>query len=114
MRILIMVCLAVISLVFFSSPLISAEKPSVEHGKKLFYDPTLGGSTNDANCGKCHSEGSGLETAGERKDLGKMINRCITNPIAGKALADDSSEMQNLKAYIKSLGQEVQPEKLPR
>ena len=36
------------------------EEASVDLGKILFNDPTLGGSTNDKSCGSCHGEGEGF------------------------------------------------------
>jgi cytochrome c len=87
---------------------------SVEEGKKLFNDPALGGSTNNMSCNTCHPGGMKLESAGTKKyttfmgkdstTLEEVVNICITSPLKGKALAKDSKEMQDLVAYIKSLG----------
>jgi len=85
---------------------------SAADGRKLFNDPALAGSQNDMSCNTCHPEGRKLENAGTRdystgtgaKSLEDMINICITNPLKGKALPVDSVEMQDLVAYIKSLG----------
>ncbi len=79
-------------------------KSSVELGKKLFNDPALGGSTNDTSCNTCHPDGKKLENAGKRKDLGKMINRCIIGPLKGKRIDGRKIEMRSLKMYIQSLG----------
>lgn len=86
----------------------------IERGKKLFNDPALGGSTNSSSCNSCHSNGSGLEKAGTKtyssfmglkaQTLEDIVNICIEKPLKGKALAADSPEMQDLVAYIRSLG----------
>jgi len=81
----------------------AAEPPSVAYGKKLFNDPALGGSTNSKSCNSCHPLGKGLETAGSRPGLVQTINRCITVPLKGKAIAENSVEMQSLRLYIESL-----------
>jgi len=78
-------------------------KSSLDFGKKLFGDPTLGGSTNDKHCGSCHPDGKGLEKAAGNKKLTKMINRCITGPLEGQKIDGRSVEMRSLKLYIESL-----------
>lgn len=80
-----------------------AAKTSVELGKKLFNDPTLGGSTNDKSCNSCHADGEGLEKAGDNKKLVKVINQCITGPLKGKKIDGRTVNMRSLKLYIKSL-----------
>jgi cytochrome c len=86
----------------------------VEKGKALFNDPKLG--TNGQTCGTCHPNGKGLEKSGAMdkkewttpggaaKSLEDAINLCITMALKGKALDKNSPEMQDLVAYIKSLG----------
>jgi cytochrome c553 len=86
----------------------------VEKGKALFNDPNLG--TNGSTCGTCHPGGKGLEKsgamdkkewttpAGIEKSLEDAINICITMALKGKALDKKSEKMQDLVAYIKSLG----------
>jgi cytochrome c553 len=83
-------------------------------GKTLFNDPNLG--TNGSTCGTCHPGGQGLENAGAtgktqwttpggvEKSLEDAINTCITMALRGKALDKKSQEMQDLVAYIDSLG----------
>lgn len=75
---------------------------SVDQGKALFNDPKLG--TTGTACGNCHTDGKGLENAGARSDLANVINGCITRALKGKALDEDSFEMQSMVMYIKSLG----------
>ena len=80
-----------------------AGKTSVELGKKLFNDPTLGGSTNDKSCNSCHADGEGLEKAADNKKLVKVINQCITGPLKGNKIDGRTAEMRSLKIYIKTL-----------
>lgn len=83
-----------------------AGKSSIEQGKMLFNDPTLGGSTNDSTCNSCHPEGKGLEKAGDNDKLASVINRCITGPLKGEKIDGRSVAMRSLKMYILSLGGE--------
>jgi hypothetical protein len=73
-------------------------------GKILFSDTKLGGASAGNSCNACHPGGKGLEKAGARKDLPKVINACIETALKGKPLSLKSSEMADLVAYIKSLG----------
>jgi cytochrome c peroxidase len=85
------------------------KKPSVEYGKKLFSDPSLG--TNGSSCATCHpSEEKVAELAarkqwfgGKAKTLEQAINICITGPLAGKPLPEDSAEARSIAMYMKSL-----------
>lgn len=87
---------------------------SVENGKKLYNDITLGGSTNAKSCNTCHPGGKGLEKAGTKKytslmgmkvnALEDVVNICIERPLGGKKLAHDSQKMKDIVSYIKSLG----------
>jgi cytochrome c len=89
----------------------------VEKGKALFNDPKLG--TNGSTCGTCHPDGKGLEKsgatgkvewktpAGDTRSLEDAINICITAALNGQALDKKSQKMQDLVAYIKSLGKEA-------
>ena len=73
-------------------------------GKILFSNTKLSGATAGSSCNSCHPGGKGLEKAGARKDLPKVINACIENALKGKPLSPKSSEMADLVAYVKSLG----------
>ena len=85
----------------------SAEKePSASDGEKLFNDPQLAGSVNASSCATCHPGGKGLEKAYKNPKLVSVINTCITGPLAGQALEENSPEMQSLKEYVESLGGE--------
>jgi hypothetical protein len=76
-------------------------------GKALFNDPKLG--TTGKSCNDCHKDGTGLERSGDRKDLDKTVNKCITSALKGKALKPKSVEMQSLQLYLKGLGGEKKP-----
>ncbi len=76
---------------------------NVEKGKALFNDPKLGGGTSGRSCNSCHSDGKGLEKAGEIKGLEKQINACIKGPLKGKGIDPKSADMGDLIAYLKSL-----------
>ncbi len=99
----IIISAALILGIFMAVSLQAAEKPSVAMGEKLFNDPTLAGSDNARSCSSCHPGGSGLEDAGNNPDLAAIINRCISGPLHGNTIAEDSPEMQSLILYIKSL-----------
>ncbi len=75
---------------------------TIEKGKKIFNDPSLG--TTGKSCNSCHPDGRGLEQSGTRRNLTDIINGCITTPLKGKALDPNSVEMESLVLYIKSLG----------
>ena len=72
-------------------------------GKALFNDPKLGNGTAGVSCNTCHPNGKGLEKAGDRQDLAKIINACIVQTNKGKPLDPNSAEIADLSAYIKSL-----------
>ncbi len=81
----------------------AGEKPSAALGKNLFRDATLGRPRNTRSCNTCHPDGKGLKDAGSNPDLPAIINRCITGPLVGKKIPVDSTEMQSLVLYIRSL-----------
>ena len=81
-----------------------AEEASVELGQKLFNNPGLGASKNATSCNVCHPNGEGLENAGENPKLTMMINKCITGPLQGEKLNEQTAAMGSLKMYIQSLG----------
>jgi hypothetical protein len=104
-RIVIVAAFSLIaSLTTFSlfSLLQAQSKQSVDLGRTIFSDPALG--TSGKTCSSCHPGGKGLENAAARKDLMRMINVCITGPLKGKELQEDSIEMRSLILYINSLG----------
>ena len=85
----------------------STEKvPSAAEGEKLFNDPQLAGSVNASSCATCHPDGKGLERSFENPELISVINACITGPLEGQPLPEDSAEMESLKEHVESLGGE--------
>jgi len=81
---------------------------AVKKGRQVFTDPKLG--SNGIVCAQCHPNGANThpETYPKfQKQLGRvalmweMINWCIRNPLEGKDLAPDSSDMIAIQAYIK-------------
>lgn len=79
-----------------------ATEGNPENGKKLFSDPQLGGSQNDTACIKCHPGKDAFQATSKDKDLKTMINMCVTKPLAGNALENDSQDMNDLESYIRS------------
>jgi cytochrome c peroxidase len=88
---------------FIGNYMQAAETPSAALGEKMFNDSTLGGTNNGKSCNSCHPGGKGLEAAGSNPNLAVIINRCITGPLGGQAIRDNSIEMQAITLYIKSL-----------
>jgi cytochrome c len=98
----------------------------VERGKALFADVNLG--TTGKSCESCHPNGGteGMEMEGmatkpltgvkdrypgpfammpdkEEMTLAEVVNACVTGPVGGEMLADDSREMKDFLAYLESL-----------
>lgn len=93
---------------------------SVDKGKALFENPSLGGGTTGKSCMTCHDGGKGLgNDLFERKELtimgmtkkslAEVINVCIEKPLGGKAIDPQGEEMSDLMAYMKTLA--TQPAK---
>jgi len=91
------------SMLAVASLAIAIDGVSSDKGKELFTGKQLG--TNGKSCNSCHPDGKGLAKAAAHDDgeLGAIINRCITNPLKGKALDPSSAEMKSLILYIKTL-----------
>jgi cytochrome c len=104
----VLVSLAVLGL-FFS---VALAETAEERGRKLFTDSAAFGGKKA--CSACHPGGRGLKGAGMKKtfhimggtqnSLEEAVNACIVNANRGKALPEDSGEMKDMVAYIKSLG----------
>jgi len=83
-----------------------------ERGKTHFNNPAFAGGKK--SCSTCHPGGRGLEGAGakakfsimgdEQGSLEEAINICIVMANKGTALDVNSTEMQEMSSYIKSLG----------
>jgi cytochrome c len=57
------------------------------------------------SCNSCHPDGEGLEREADRKDkdLEKMVNSCVKNPVKGNGINANSAEMAEIISYLKSL-----------
>jgi cytochrome c553 len=93
----------VLLLLFLSGNTVFAmrHEATSDKGRELFNDSKLG--STGKTCNDCHKDGSGLERSGERQDLEKIVNKCITASLKGKALKPKSVEMQSLLLYLKGL-----------
>lgn len=90
---------------------------AAERGKAHFNNPSFAGGKRA--CNACHSHGKGLENAGAKMNFSNMggkqtsleevINGCIVNANKGNSLDVNSTEMQELVSYIKSLGVKALP-----
>ena len=92
-----------------ATPVIAAKvAPSVGHGMQLFNSIALG--TNGRSCATCHPNGKGLEDAADydKTKLAAMTNKCIVNALKGKALADNSPDLDSLVMYMNALGKAKQ------
>lgn len=97
---------------------------SVDNGKKLFNDKTLG--TSEMTCNSCHMEGGTKEgkmgdmviptwddlaskypkyfgMAKRVMTLDQVVNWCIVEPLKGEALAWDDQKLTDLTAYCASV-----------
>lgn len=89
----------------------------VAKGKKHFENPSF--ADGKKACNACHPGGRGLEAAGSKtkfnimggtqNSLEEAVNFCIVNANKGKAISEDSAEMNEIVAYIKSLGSQAAP-----
>ena len=100
---------ALLSLLFvlsFSLAFAQETKPSVEYGKKLFSDPSLG--TNGKSCASCHDEAALKKFAaqdswfgGEATRLEDAVNFCIKGSLGGKPQPRNSVILKSIAMYIK-------------
>lgn len=107
MKNVIIAVLVIMALMGIGLAFAAQNAATIENGKALFNDPKLG--TSGKACGTCHPDGSGLEKAGTISNLTNMINACISKPLKGKPLDINSTEMQSLVLYIKSIGKKSAP-----
>ena len=70
-------------------------------GKTLFMNPEFAGSTTRKSCSSCHPDGQGAGKAADKKDVRDIINACIVNALHGKAIPPNSTEMDDVVAYLK-------------
>jgi cytochrome c len=116
MKVLRILLLTVLTLALVV-PFAFAEKGSVKDGKALFMDRNF--ADGKKSCNSCHPNGRGLARAGAKKSFSIMgktqdsleeaVNFCIINANKGKAIDEDSREMKDIVAYIKSLGKKEAP-----
>ena len=85
---------------------------SIEGGKALFNDKSLG--TSGQTCNTCHPNGGNFDDLGCKypkywgmakkvMTLSQVVNWCIVNPLKGKALAWDDQKLTDLTAYCASV-----------
>ncbi len=80
---------------------VAAVAPSVERGRALFHDRSLG--TNGRSCASCHEGGKRLDDLGEYDDarLGAYANTCIEGMLKGEPLPRDSADLRSLVLYLR-------------
>jgi cytochrome c len=93
-------------------PAVAVKNLPEKRGKALFKDASFAGGQKA--CNSCHPGGRGLKKAGTKTNfrimgqtqnsLEEAVNFCIVNANKGKAIGEDSKEMRDIVAYIKSLG----------
>ena len=102
----------------FSFTLASAMNHTAEErGKAHFNNPSF--ADGKKPCSTCHLNGRGLKDAGiktafsimggNQASLEEVINVCIVNANKGNPLDTNSTQMQELASYIKSLGSMAAP-----
>ena len=130
--------------VFWQAPDIQSisdakQKALVEYGRELiahtakYLGPkgSVMQTTNGMNCQNCHLE-AGTKAwgnnyaavcstypkyrarSGKQEDIYKRVNDCFERSLNGKPLANNSNEMQAIKAYIEFLGSEVKKGDKPK
>ena len=96
----------------FSVTLVIADQHTAEErGKIHFNNPAFAGGKK--SCSTCHPNGRGLKGVGAKtkftimggvqNSLEEAVNVCIINANKGNAIAVDSTEMQDIVSYIKTL-----------
>jgi thiosulfate dehydrogenase len=82
---------------------------TIEEGNRIFHDAKRLGGTVGVSCDMCHPNAANTHPEtypkyqvqlGRTALLRDMINWCVENPVRGKPLADDSTEMRALEAFI--------------
>ena len=72
-------------------------------GKMFFDDPKFAGATAGKSCSSCHPDAKGAAKAADKTGIRETINACIVNALHGKAIDPQSSEMDDMVAYLKSV-----------
>ena len=110
--------LIVISIIAFSFTFAFAKHHTAEErGMAHFKYPAF--AEGKKPCNACHPDGRGLKDSGTKKSFSIMggnqssleeaINVCIVNANKGNSIDVNSTEMQELVSYIKSLGTKTVP-----
>ena len=94
-----LVFLTAVVLFFQLNPAVGS---GLDEGKRLFHDKTLG--SNGKNCATCHSEGKGLQNAGEYNEemLQDYVNFCIRDALKGKLLPAGAPQLVALEKYVRT------------
>ena len=89
--------------VLLAGTALAVEGPSVEMGENLFQAESLG--TSGKSCSTCHLRGKGLDEIGAYSDdqLKEMINFCIRDALQGKTFDLESTELESMLLYLRSL-----------
>lgn len=105
---------ALLVVVFSATGIFAKHHTAGERGKAHFDNKSF--ADGSKSCSTCHPGGRGLEAAGakmsfslmgaEQRSLEEAINVCIVKANKGRALEADAVEMQELAAYIRSLGKQ--------
>jgi cytochrome c len=106
-----------IALILTFSVAFAMSHKAAERGKALFENRNFAGGKKA--CSSCHPKGEGLLNAGSKiefsimgkkqNSLEEAINFCIVKANKGKAIPEDSKEMQEMVSFIKSLGPKGSP-----
>ncbi len=89
--------------IFVAGGAVAFEGPTAGMGKTLFESSALG--QTDRSCATCHTGGKGLERIGDFDDamLKDIVNACIRDALKGDPIDTESTEMNALILYLRSL-----------
>lgn len=76
---------------------------NAEKGKALFNDPQFAGGKAGVSCNSCHPNGKNAAKGADGKGVREIINACIEKALKGKPIDPQSSQMDDLVAYLKSV-----------
>lgn len=96
----------------WSSTLLAAD---LANGRRLYFDPALGGGTSGKCCFTCHETGRDLGDDLDRRThftvmgialegIAEVVNFCIEVTLRGEGLDPQGKEMEDLLAYLTWLG----------
>jgi len=96
-------------LAFLAVPLffaIAYGEGNAEKGKALFNDPRFAGGKAGISCNSCHPDGKNAAKGADDKGVRKIINACIEKALKGNPIDPQSSQMDDLVAYLKSVNKQ--------